>query len=543
MRKKTGEPGDMAMGDGTAKPSTAGENVRSSEEREPTDVSRLMGELIAHCDADSRILSVNQAFCDKLGGDEAGWKGRRFRIKGAAAEGSEADGFETGERRRYEAAMRCGERAAWFEWEETRLPGGEALFVGRDVTRRRRLEKALRDARAEAEAADHAKTQFLATMSHEMRTPLNGIIGMTGLLLDTNLNPNQTNYASAVRESGVGLLALINDILDFSKIEAGRIDLEDTPFRLDTAVQSVVELLSPKAFEKGIEIAAAIDPATPLRLSGDEARFRQVLLNLAGNGVKFTERGGVAIHVTPSPEPGDDGRERIRVEVRDTGVGVPDEARERIFEEFSQADSSHSRRFGGTGLGLAIVKRIVEALGGEISLESAPDVGSVFAFTFQMRAQSAAAGQPAPVATLARTAIVVTRSNLLDEALSKQLAAIGYRSHRAPTPEAARRLSDETPTAAFLCDAALARDHAEIAAGLKTSFVLLPAASRDDAERYLTLGFSGYLLKPIRQTTLERLLGEGAEPGAEAEETRLDSPEPPPHESENRLRVLLAEDN
>ncbi|MEM1103246.1 MAG: response regulator, partial [Pseudomonadota bacterium] len=378
---------------------------------------------------------------------------------------------------------------------------------------------------------------------HEMRTPLNGIIGMTGLLLDTNLNPNQTNYASAVRESGVGLLALINDILDFSKIEAGRIDLEDTPFRLDTAVQSVVELLSPKAFEQGIEIAAAIDPATPLRLSGDEARFRQVLLNLAGNGVKFTERGGVAIHVTPSPEPGDNGRERIRVEVRDTGVGVPDEARERIFEEFSQADSSHSRRFGGTGLGLAIVKRIVEALGGEISLESAPDVGSVFAFTFQMRAQSAAAGQPAPVATLARTAIVVTRSNLLDEALSKQLAAIGYRSHRAPTPEAARRLSDETPTAAFLCDAALARDHAEIAAGLKTSFVLLPAASRDDAERYLTLGFSGYLLKPIRQTTLERLLGEGAEPGAEAEETRLDSPEPPPHESENRLRVLLAEDN
>ncbi|MEL7030253.1 MAG: histidine kinase dimerization/phospho-acceptor domain-containing protein, partial [Pseudomonadota bacterium] len=297
----------------------------------PADISDAMGELVVVRDGASRLVYVNAAFCRAFGGAPDDWRGQAFCLGGGELK---PDAAEL-RRVRYEAALDTVDGPGWFEWEETPLDGGAGrLAVGRDVTRRKKSEDAMRDARKDAEAANQAKTQFLATMSHEMRTPLNGILGMTGLLLDTPLTANQTTYAEAVRESGAGLLALINDILDFSKIEAGRLDLEETEFDLITAVQSVVELLSPKAEEKGVEVAAFIDPHTPVRLCGDEARLRQVLFNLAGNGVKFTDRGGVSIWVGPAkPAMGDDAsRARVRIEVRDTGVGVPEAARERIDE-------------------------------------------------------------------------------------------------------------------------------------------------------------------------------------------------------------------
>ncbi len=252
--------------------------------------------------------------------------------------------------------------------------------------RTQQLEAATQEARRlaeEAQAASKAKSQFLANMSHEIRTPMNGVLGMTELLVTTQLTERQRHMVDTVHRSGTALLGIINDILDFSKIEAGKLELEQIPFGLRQTLEEAVEFFSEPASKKGLELTCFVPEETPDAMIGDPVRLRQVLLNLVGNAVKFTEQGEVSLWVRCLSIAA--GRVRLKCEVKDTGIGIPGDAQQRMFSAFSQADGSTTRRFGGTGLGLAIVLQLVHLMDGEVGIESVPGHGSTFWFTVQLR--------------------------------------------------------------------------------------------------------------------------------------------------------------
>ncbi|MEM9496206.1 MAG: response regulator [Pseudomonadota bacterium] len=510
----------------------------------------LSHDLIVLCDEGGVIRFVSRSFAALFGAPAPQWLGRKFAPGGAAArQGAPAT---------YKTNARTGGRALTIVWEETLLEGGERLYAGALATPkgeaapsagadRRHIENPREEAPPptgasapdgdEGPSTEDEKMRFLATMSHEMRTPLNGILGMTGLLLDTALEPNQRSYAEAVRESGVALLALINDLLDYSKIEAGKLELEATRFSLSTLLQSVAELLSPKAADKSIEIAAFVESAVPPELYGDEARLRQVLINLAGNAVKFTDRGGVILEAR-LVEDGPAGA-RVAICVRDTGIGIPEDLQREIFDEFAQAKTGADRKREGTGLGLPIAQKIVSAMGGDISLDSRSGAGSAFTFelTFKAGAQAAraTAGAAGPV-------VIATPSAVLARAIELQLKSIGERIvvHAESIAQAQGALSTfENVT--LLCDGALAGDEADLLTGLADrSLILLSPLARGRLEEFRERGFDGYLIKPIRQESLYEQLLEDAAPKPAPAEPRQDGPVA---DAVAPLRVLLAEDN
>lgn len=504
--------------------------------RASADQASSERELIVLCDAAGVIRFVSRSFAAFFGAAPEAWLGQAFAPGGSIA--------KTGLPARYSTQARTGERNVVIDWTETLLDSGERLYLGAPADNALSTEEKSDAPVSAPSLEDHAppKMHLLATMSHEMRTPLNGILGMTGLLLETQLQPNQRAYAESVRESGAALLALINDLLDYSKIEAGKLGLEKTMFNPSALIQGVAELLSPRAADKDVEIATYVDPKMPSRLYGDEGRLRQVLINLAGNGVKFTDHGGVAIEARLHQI--NDETATLTFVVRDTGIGIPAHMQSAVFEEFSQADAGAARNREGTGLGLAIARKLVRAMGGDIALESAPGEGSAFSFEIALTYEkdlSVSDANDTPADALAVPVIIAASNLLLAETLELQLRGAGLsniiRTESVSETHAALR---QTPGATLLCDSALSNQGAISLTQLSgRSFILIPPLERARLENLHKAGFDGYFIKPVRQSSLQRQLLEETtkRPAApEREITPTSSPDRP-------LRVLLAEDN
>jgi PAS domain S-box-containing protein len=510
------------------------------------------GDLIVLRDAEGVITSVNDAYCELAQQPRDALIGSRFMLE-ILEQGDTA--IESNGTRIYDQKIVTGFGPRWIAWREglVRADAGaraEMQCVGRDVTDRTETERALGEARDQADAASRAKSRFLAMASHEIRTPLNGIIGMSGLLLDTPLTPEQITYAKAVKTSGDALLSLIEELLDYSKIEAGKIDLEHRPFALAGLIEDVTELLAPRAQARSLEIAAYVDERLPLQVVGDAARLRQVLLNLAGNAIKFTSTGGVALIVEPGIWP-----HEISFLVRDTGIGIAPEARERIFQEFEQADERIARNYGGTGLGLSISERIVKRMGGRITLESQLGVGSTFEVSVPLATVEDDGTAPsvfvAPDLT-GQSIMLVAPQTIETSLVARRLHRWGGQTCMVSDTAVAQALLPERSWHAVLLDRALGADHVaslgEAARAHATQRIVLftPAARHELQTLPTSSAFTGYLIKPLRAASLAARLTMAPEilaPNIAADPLTDEEASAPVTAAVRGLSILVAEDN
>ncbi len=537
--------------------------LRESEERYRS-LAEAFGDLVLHRDAKGRVIFANAALMEAFAIEPGTLTGQLFEPQIIArCEVDPAmrapDGFTA---RELNIATPDGPR--WFHWIDLPIRDdvtGEAALrsVARDITGHKQAEQALELARVKAEQANRAKSRFLASASHEMRTPLNGILGMSGLLRDTDLTPEQATYNDAIHGSGSALLALIEDMLDLTLIEAGRFEPKSEAFAPAQMVEEVCELLAGRAHEKGIELASRIAPDVPEKVLSDPGRLRQVLVNLVGNAVKFTEKGGVLVELDTVAEPGSPSIQKLRFAITDTGPGISDEDRGRIFDEFVQADSASTRRYGGAGLGLTISQSILKRMGSEIRVMPAPVPGSRFIFDIDFPIVEAAAGRGTCSAMASRTVLVVSPGKVEAHAIAATIEAYGGTAVIASTLARASAMLGRAAGGnrsarefdSLVIDPAISRDPARSLARLihragrpVFSVVLIHPEGRAKLPHFLENGFDVYLVRPLRRSSLLRVAGE----------QRTDLSEPRPVRPDRRplrtagdklpkLRVLIAEDN
>ena len=527
---------------------------------------------VSRTDEEGIITFVNERFCSisKFSHDEL--MGKNHRVVNSGHHPKEFFGelwrtIKSGQSWKAEVKNRAKDGSLF--WSDTTIvpfcdtqgKPFQYIAIRTDITSLKRIEEELRRAKDVAEQASRAKSEFLANMSHEIRTPLNGIMGMTDLALETELSREQREYLETVKTSSDSLLTVINDILDFSKIEAGKIDLEVADFDVRDSLETTLKTLAVRADEKGLELLCEVAPEVPEVVRGDVTRLKQVVLNLVGNAIKFTNQGEVAVRVQVEAE---DGRDLVlRFTVSDTGIGIAEDKREKIFDPFAQADTSTTRKYGGTGLGLTISVRLVRMMGGKIWVESEEGRGSHFHFTVRVGAadrKEIKVGSAAPPQILRGVRVLVVDDNgtnrrILEGMLKRwEMRPVSAKGGEEALAQlvAARKAGDafglivtdmHMPKMDGFALVERIRRRPELSAA--TIMMLTSAGHRGDAERCQKLGVSAYLLKPIRQSELReaiaRVLGAREQEGKIPLITRFSLGDA--RDGSDSLRVLVAEDN
>ena len=532
--------------------------LQESEERLRGLIDAL-GDLVIHRDRDGKIVYANKIFADLFECEARELSGKSLEELGIDIGKLPDAGLSDGEvLSSCDVPIETKNGTRWFSWVELSIRDDATGLVShraiaRDMTARKQAEAGLIAQSQRAEVANQAKSRFLATVSHEIRTPMNGIMGLAKLLVDTELTPEQRTYVESVSTSANSLMALIEDLLDFSKIEAGRLDLEYQPVSLRELVDNVVELLASRAYAKNVGLGCYISPGVPATIESDPGRLRQVLINLTANAIKFTDMGGVLVSVVICTSGEND---ILRFSISDTGPGLVESDLQRIFGEFEQADGTSTREHGGAGLGLAISKRIVNAMNGEISVDSSHGQGATFKVDIPLGQRSTE--NVVSLADLSQRSVLIVSGNTVEaNAIAKTISAHGGRSEIAGDREAAleKIAQCDLPFNTLLVDSSIETRSGVLLEELSNMFdnsaspeaiTLIAPTDRGNLPDYRAAGYDTFLARPVRGETLVRILStnpaqrdqEGGQRTPSTDKTAQRE-----HHAAASLSVLLAEDN